>query len=136
MWNNTSLDLRGFLLVLGQGGMFKNTSDKLASFHDEEDADYNKDDDDDTPSKILSKFTSMFILVLFTLAALAGNGVICYLVHTKHHLKTIPNRLVLNLSWCGTLTAALNGPLMLLATARQEWILGKSNSAGADPGFS
>ena len=67
----------------------------------------------------------MFILVVFTLAALVGNGIICYLVHTKYHLKTTPNRLVLNLSWCGTLTALLNGPLMLIATARQDWILGK-----------
>ncbi len=79
----------------------------------------------DTPSQTLGRSTSMFFLVVFTLAALAGNGIICYLVHTKYHLRTIPNRLVLNLSWCGALTALFNGPLMLITTAKQDWILGK-----------
>ena len=87
--------------------------------------DYSEDEDSGTLFKTLSKSTGMFILVVFTLAALVGNGIICYLVHTKYHLKTIPNTLVLNLSWCGTFTALLNGPLMLIATARQDWVLGK-----------
>ena len=82
------------------------------------------DQDPETSSKTLGQSTGMFILEVLTLVALVGNGIICYLVHTKHHLKTIPNRLVLNLSWCGTLTALLNGPLMLIVTARQDWILG------------
>ena len=97
--------------------MFENTSEKF-ELHEE-------GQDETSPSKTLGTSTGMFILVVFTLAALVGNGIICYLVHTKYHLKTIPNRLVLNLCWCGTFTALLNGPLMLLTTARQDWLLGK-----------
>ena len=100
--------------------MFENTSEN-SELHDE-------DQEVTSPSKTLSRSTGMFILVVFTLAALVGNCIICYLVHSKYHLKTIPNRLVLNLCWCGTFTALLNGPLMLLTTAKQDWILGKRNN--------
>ncbi len=77
------------------------------------------------PSETSGRVLAMFVLVVLTLSALAGNGILCYLVHTKYHLRTIPNRLVLSLSWCGALTTLYNGPLMMLTTAKQDWVLGR-----------
>ena len=78
----------------------------------------------DMDSKRVWDLVGVVYIVLVTLAAVVGNGALCWIILNNPSLRTISNRLVLNLAWCDLLTSILNAPFTLVVLVYRDWNMG------------
>ncbi|XP_002741982.1 putative G-protein coupled receptor No18 [Saccoglossus kowalevskii] len=80
---------------------------------------------DDTEPRPSTPF-EIALMVIIMLTTIVGNACVCWIIFTNHKLRTVPNKLVMNLAWCDLLTAVVNGPVTLVVLYNGEWVMGET----------
>ena len=76
---------------------------------------------------VLATLVEIILMSAILTAALIGNICLCWVLFSDEKLRSVPNKLVLNLAFCGLFTVAANGPFILLTFASGgKWIFSEA----------
>ncbi|XP_072021255.1 uncharacterized protein [Amphiura filiformis] len=75
---------------------------------------------------VLATLVEIVLMSAIITAALIGNICLCWVLFSDEKLRSVPNKLVLNLAFCGLFNVAANGPFILLTfKSGGKWIFGE-----------
>ena len=73
----------------------------------------------------IATIVEIILMSAILIAALIGNICLCWVVLSDEKLRSVPNKLVLNLAICGLFAVVANGPFILLTfVSGGNWIFG------------
>lgn len=71
-----------------------------------------------------SAIVQVTLMSIILAIALVGNICLILIIITDVRLRTVHNKMVINLAACGLFTVVANGPFIISTLAKEEWIYG------------